>query len=665
MTHVQEKLRSHPSPGHRTDLAHLHREMLRIRMFEERAAAFYRDGMIRGFVHLSVGQEAVPVGTAAALRPDDVITSTHRGHGHVLAKGLDLSGAFAELFGRETGTNHGRGGSMHIADPALGIFGANGIVGAGVPIAAGAATAALLRRDGKVAVSYFGDGATSTGAFHEGATLAGDWRLPLILLCENNQFSEFSSTHLKAPGLMEARAAAYGMSFHRLDGNDVTEMADAMEDIVAAVRSGDGPAFVEAVTFRARGHYEGDPLKYRDKELAAAWAQRDPILLAEERLRAGGASEADIAAVHASVTEEIERAVQAAKAGREPSADDLFEYIRTPTRTVTEPELPADAEPVRYSRAVKAALRHELEHDPSVFVAGIDVGEGGNVFGLTRGLAADFPGRVRDTPIAESAIIGAGVGAAMAGMRPVVEIMYSDFIAVCLDQIMNQAAKLRYMTGGKVSVPLTIRTQFGAGRSSGAQHSQAIEALLAHPRTPGRDALDPGRRLRTAAQRHPRGQPGRRHRAPAPLREVRPGVLARPRRPDRQGEGAPRGHRRDRRQRLAHGAREPRRRRVAGRRRHLGRGRRPAHRGPHRLGDRPGLPREDQPAGDRARGRPRLRHRRRDRRPRRRRGVLDARRPRGAGGDSLHPAPYAPALEKQWVVGQRDIEAAIRRILAV
>ncbi|MGW5974500.1 alpha-ketoacid dehydrogenase subunit alpha/beta [Streptomyces sp. NPDC055186] len=480
MTHVQEKPRSHPSPGHRTDLAHLHREMLRIRMFEDRAAALYRDGVIRGFVHLSVGQEAVPVGTAAALRPDDVITSTHRGHGHVLAKGLDLTGAFAELFGRETGTNHGRGGSMHIADPALGIFGANGIVGAGVPIAAGAATAALLRRDGKVAVSYFGDGATSTGAFHEGATLAGDWRLPLILLCENNQFSEFSSTHLKAPGLMEARAAAYGMSFHRLDGNDVTEMADAMEDIVASVRTGAGPAFVEAVTFRARGHYEGDPLKYRDQDLAAAWAKRDPIPLAEERLRAGGASEADIAAVHTSVTEEIERAVQAAKAGREPSAGDLYAYIRTPARTVTEPALPEDAEPVRYSRAVKAALRHELEHDPSVFVAGIDVGEGGNVFGLTRGLAADFPGRVRDTPIAESAIVGAGVGAAMAGLRPVVEIMYSDFVAVCLDQIMNQAAKLRYMTGGKVSVPLTIRTQFGAGRSSGAQHSQAIEALLAH-----------------------------------------------------------------------------------------------------------------------------------------------------------------------------------------
>ncbi|WP_219996080.1 alpha-ketoacid dehydrogenase subunit beta [Nocardioides humi] len=180
---------------------------------------------------------------------------------------------------------------------------------------------------------------------------------------------------------------------------------------------------------------------------------------------------------------EVEAAVEAALAGPEPDRGSLFEYVRTTPRTVAETPLPTGPEapePTRYSRAVKAALRYELERDPSVFVAGIDVGEGGNVFGLTRGLAAEFPGRVRDTPIAETAIIGAGVGAAMAGMRPVMEIMYADFLGVCLDQLMNQAAKLRYMTGGKVSVPLTIRTQFGAGRSSGAQHSQSIEAMLAH-----------------------------------------------------------------------------------------------------------------------------------------------------------------------------------------
>src|ERR1700753_2332182 len=175
-------------------LLELYRRMRRIRRFEERAAALYQEGLIPGFLHLSVGQEAVPVGTCSALEVDDVITSTHRGHGHVLAKGLDLRGAFAELFGRQGGSCLGRGGSMHIADPALGIFGANGIVGAGVPIAVGAAIAAQLRGDGRVAVAFFGDGAVSTGAFHEAATLASSWGVPVVLLCENNQFSEFTAT---------------------------------------------------------------------------------------------------------------------------------------------------------------------------------------------------------------------------------------------------------------------------------------------------------------------------------------------------------------------------------------------------------------------------------------------------------------------------------------
>jgi 2-oxoisovalerate dehydrogenase E1 component len=200
--------------------------------------------------------------------------------------------------------------------------------------------------------------------------------------------------------------------------------------------------------------------------------------LARAKLAAVGETSLD--SVDEQVRAEVEDAVGWAQAQREPDAASLFDHVGPVPDAIQEPPLPPDAEPVRMSRAIRAVLRKELETDPRVFIAGIDVGAGGNVFGLTRGLLADFPGRVRDTPIAESAIVGMGVGAAMAGMRPVVEIMYSDFIAVCFDQIVNQAAKLRYMTGGKVSVPLTIRTQFGAGRSSGAQHSQSLEAMLAH-----------------------------------------------------------------------------------------------------------------------------------------------------------------------------------------
>jgi 2-oxoisovalerate dehydrogenase E1 component len=461
------------------ELLLLYRRMVRIRMFEDRAAVLYRDGRIPGFVHLSVGQEAVPVGTCFALEPGDVITSTHRGHGHVLAKGLDMRGAFAELFGKETGSCHGRGGSMHIADPALGIFGANGIVGAGVPIAVGAATAAQLRGDGSVAVAFFGDGAVSTGAFHEAATLAASWRVPVVLLCENNQFSEFTATAVPASqSTFEYRAKGYGLDFARIDGNDVEDVTLAMRDIVGRLRAGGGPVLVEAVTFRVRGHYEGDQQRYRDPELDRVWLARDPIAQARGKLAAAG--ETSVELIDEQVRAEVEDAVRWADAQREPAAAELFDHVGPVPDAIAETPLPPDAEPIRMSRAIRAVLRKELETDPRVFLAGIDIGAGGNVFGLTRGLLADFPGRVRDTPIAESAIVGMGVGAAMAGMRPVVEIMYSDFVTVCFDQIVNQAAKLRYMTGGKVSVPLTIRTQFGAGRSSGAQHSQSLEAMLAH-----------------------------------------------------------------------------------------------------------------------------------------------------------------------------------------
>ena len=252
--------------------------MLRIRLFEERAAALYQEGRIPGFLHLSVGQEAVPVGTCFALEVDDVITSTHRGHGHVLAKGLDIREAFAELFGKQTGSCHGRGGSMHIADPALGIFGANGIVGAGVPIAVGAATAAQLRGDGTVAIAFFGDGAVSTGAFHEAATLAASWQVPVVLLCENNQFSEFTPTVVAdGASTFEYRAKGYGLDFAQVDGNDVEAVAVQLREIVTRLRTGGPPVLVEATTFRMRGHYEGDQQQYRDAELDRVWQARDPI----------------------------------------------------------------------------------------------------------------------------------------------------------------------------------------------------------------------------------------------------------------------------------------------------------------------------------------------------------------------------------------------------
>src|SRR3954454_21459148 len=206
----------------RDDLVEMHRRMVLIRGFEERVAWLYRQGEVPGFVHLSIGQEAAAVGACWPLRTDDVITSTHRGHGHCLAKGLEPLGMFAELMARDKGTNRGRGGSMHIADPGLGVFGANGIVAAGVPIAVGAAAAAQLRADGSVAVSFFGDGAPAQGAFHEAMNLAAVWQLPVIFFCENNGYAEFSPAATQHAAALAQRAVGYSIVHLAVDGNDVT-----------------------------------------------------------------------------------------------------------------------------------------------------------------------------------------------------------------------------------------------------------------------------------------------------------------------------------------------------------------------------------------------------------------------------------------------------------
>ena len=247
------------------------------------------------------------------------------------------------------------------------------------------------------------------------------------------------------------------------------------------------PFLVEAHTHRWHGHYEGDPLKYRPEDELGRYQSLDPIARARRELLDHGIEEAAIGAIHDDVEHELESAVAEALASAEPERTSLFEFVTVARPVVQVTETPTevgptsvDAEEWRMMDAVRTALEEELAVDPEVFVAGIDVGKGGNVFGITRGLWERWPDRVLDTPISETAILGLAVGASLVGMKPVVEIMYLDFIGVCLDQLLNQAAKLRFMTGGAVSLPMTVRTQFGSGRSSGSQHSQSLEALLAH-----------------------------------------------------------------------------------------------------------------------------------------------------------------------------------------
>ena len=471
--------------------------MTLIRVFEERVSDLYRDSEVPGFVHLSIGQEASAVGACWPLAVTDVITSNHRGHGHCLAKGLAPEPMMAELLARVTGTNKGLGGSMHIADPDLGIFGANGIVAAGVPIAGGAALAAKLRgqarpgeprpgepRPGEqgVVVSFFGDGAVAQGAFHEAANLAALWRLPMVFFCENNGYAEFSPIADQHPVPMAARAAGYGLEYVSVDGNDVEAVATTMTDVVRRIRAGAGPVFVEAATYRWHGHYEGDPEKYRSADELSDWQQRDPLVITRARLLGRGVGPDQLDLVEAQVRARIDAAVDAARQAPPPDLGVLRSSVYAPRPAVPEPDwVPApEGEIFRTMDAVRLALEGELAANPEAFVAGVDVGKGGNVFALTRGLYAKWPDRLLDTPISETAVMGLAVGGAMAGMTPVVELMYLDFLGVCFDQILNQAAKLRFMTGGKARMGLVIRTQFGGGRSSGSQHSQSLEALLAH-----------------------------------------------------------------------------------------------------------------------------------------------------------------------------------------
>ena len=463
------------------ELIAMYERMSLIRVFEENVGRLYRDGEIPGFVHLSIGQEATAVGACWPLRPADVITSTHRGHGHCLAKGLDPFAMLAELMGKEDGTNRGRGGSMHVADPSLGVFGANGIVAAGLPIAVGAALAFRLRNEDGVVVAFFGDGAVAQGAFHESVNLAAVWDLPVVFFCENNGYAEFTAAADQHPTSLAQRCVAYGVDHHRVDGDDVAAVSAVMADVISHSRAGSGPVVVEGVTHRWSGHYEGDPQRYRpDDEVTHHRHHDDPLILHRRFLLAEGVTSEVIDGIDRATVARLERDIESARRSALPDRSSLGQFVYRRDPPQVQEARPRTGDSFRVMDAIHDALASLLESDASVFLAGIDVGRGGNVFGITRGLFDRWPTRVLDTPISETAILGAGVGAAMAGMRPVVEVMYLDFIGVCFDQIMNQAAKLPYMTGGKALMSLTIRTQFGPGHSSGSQHSQSLESLLAH-----------------------------------------------------------------------------------------------------------------------------------------------------------------------------------------
>jgi acetoin:2,6-dichlorophenolindophenol oxidoreductase subunit alpha len=310
-------------------LSELYASMSLIRSFETRVAELYRDGEIPGFVHTSLGQEAVAAGVCGALREDDYIATTHRGHGHVLAKGADPDGMMAELFAKSTGLCGGKGGSMHVADPVRGILGANAIVGASMPLATGAALSSKLLVQDRVAVAFFGDGAVNQGTFHESLNLSAIWDLPVVFVCENNQYSEFTDSRsmTRVPAVAD-RAVAYGITAETIDGNDVERVHDGTRDAVQRCRNGSGPVLLELTTYRWHGHYEGDAQPYKPDDESAKWRERDPVVIARHRLlERGEATEGSLDAVVAAADDRVARAVELARLAPEPELEEAFSHV--------------------------------------------------------------------------------------------------------------------------------------------------------------------------------------------------------------------------------------------------------------------------------------------------------------------------------------------------
>jgi len=353
----------------------MYRTMLRIRVFEERVGKEFAAGNIPGFLHLYAGEEAVAVGACANLRPDDYITSTHRGHGHLIAKGGKSDKMMAELYGKKTGYNKGKGGSMHIADVKLGSLGANGIVGAGITIASGAALSSKLRKSGQVTACFFGDAASNTSRFHEGINLAAGFNLPAVFIIENNLYgiSVRISSVCRLTNLSD-KALAYGIPGVSVDGNDVLAVYEAVGEAVARARRGEGPTIVECKTFRRHGHWAGDNQAYIPKEEIEAWRKRDPIPKFRSKLiETGILSEDEAAGIEREIDTEIEEAVKFAESSPFPTPEETLDDVYAESDEITTPSA-AKSGPVKtYLQAINEGTGEEMERDPKVFIFGQDL----------------------------------------------------------------------------------------------------------------------------------------------------------------------------------------------------------------------------------------------------------------------------------------------------
>jgi len=469
------------------ELEALYRALLLPRAIEDKMLALLRRGQLSKWFS-GMGQEAISVGLVAALRPDDWILPVHRNLAVFTGRGMDLGVLFRQLLGREGGYTGGRDRTFHFGSLDHHVVGMISHLGAMAPVADGLALAARLRGEDRVAAVLVGDGATSEGDVHEAMNLAAVWGLGVLFVIENNHWGLSTPTSEQyACAHLVDRAAGYGMPGEIVDGNDVVAVHDAVTRAAARAREGGGPTLLECKTYRMRGHEEASGTDYVPVEQLAAWVARDPIARVESRLDAQGLLPPDRRQrLAAEVRAEVDAQVAEALAAPEPETDQATEESRAyapaaPLRrapaAVVAP--PGHAPEARYIDAVNDALRTALAADDRVVLLGQDIAGYGGVFKATEGLADEFgTDRVRNTPIVESGAIGAALGLALDGFRPVVEMQFGDFVSCGFNQLVNNVATTRYRWDAPV--PLVVRLPVGGGLGAGPFHSQNVEAWFCH-----------------------------------------------------------------------------------------------------------------------------------------------------------------------------------------
>ncbi|MBI82922.1 MAG: dehydrogenase [Planctomycetaceae bacterium] len=474
--------------------AHLdfYRTMLVIRKCEEQLAKAHQRGLVQGACHTYVGEEAIATGVCAHLRNNDVVFSTHRGHGHALAKGVEPRELIAELFGRQTGVSRGRGGSMHLFSPEVGMMGTTGIVGPCILQAAGAGYGFKVQQTDRVAVAFFGDGAVNNGAFHEGLNLASIWQLPVLFVCENNQYAtEVPFSYSSCNPSVGGRGPAYGMPGLELDGNNVLSIYEAAGEAVERARSGGGPTLLECKTYRTRAHAEGmGDFGYRTREDVENWKKnRDPIALLKHAVLERAICEVtELEAIENEVRAQIEAAQEFAEASGFPDPATASTHIFDESgesgmvRLLDEGSA-RDSKRMReitYMQATHEALSEEMAANDKIYVMGEGIGKRGGNFNTTMGLYDKYgPVRLCDTPISERGFVGMATGAAITGARPVVDFMFADFILDAMGEIINQIAKMQYMSSGRLKMPVLLRGCIGIGHSAATHHSGNYYSMYA------------------------------------------------------------------------------------------------------------------------------------------------------------------------------------------